>query len=176
MKKYLLISLLLVFCFACSSGRVKTSSAVDCSTIVLKDFSLEGTAIQENVDVKAFAGTLPPKFSEMVKEYLVAMKVSQKIVIEKAGEKGSYENPIIVDGSFTKITAGSTAARLLVGFGAGSSTVGAEYTIKDSSGKELGKFKKNSHTASGVRGIYAIESDARYLAKYVATTIKNLIK
>jgi len=143
------------------------------STIILKEFSLEGTAIQENPDTESFAKGLPSEFSQMVEEYLQAYKVSQDVL---RGE-GPSQNAVVVEGRFTKITAGSTAARIIVGFGAGSSTVGAEWTVKDAStGKVLGKYTKNQHSSSEVRGIHALESDSRYLAKYVASTIAKLLK
>ncbi|MDH7499954.1 MAG: DUF4410 domain-containing protein [candidate division NC10 bacterium] len=143
------------------------------STIILKEFSLEGAAIQENPDTEAFAKGLPSEFSQMVEEFLQAYKVSQNVV---RGE-GPSTNAVIVEGRFTKITAGSTAARIVVGWGAGSSTVGAEWTVKDATtGKVLGKYNKNQHSSSSVRGIHALESDSRYLAKYVASTISKLMK
>jgi hypothetical protein len=146
-------------------------------TIVLREFSLEGAAIQENEDVKAFAQTLPPDFAEWVASYLESMKVSQRVVVDRAGKGEAHEGALVVEGKFTKITAGSTAARWVVGFGAGSSTVGAQWTVKDvATGKVLEKFIKNQHTSSSVRGIHAVESDARYLAKYVASTIQKLVK
>jgi hypothetical protein len=147
------------------------------TTIVLKEFSLEGAAIQENEDTKAFAQTLPPDFAQWVASYLESMHVSQKVVVEKPGKGEVPQGALLVEGRFTKITAGSTAARWMVGFGAGASTVGAEWTVKDvGTGKVLNKFNKNQHTSSSVRGIHAVESDARYLAKYVASTIQNLAK
>jgi hypothetical protein len=55
--------------------------------------------------------------------------------------------------------------------------VAAEWTVKDAStGKVLGEYKKNQHSSSSVRGIHALESDARYLARYVASTIAKLLK
>lgn len=148
------------------------------STIILKEFSLEGAAIQENPDTEIYAKTLPSEFGQMVEEFLEAYKVSQKVVLEK-GEKGegSSEGAVVVEGRFTKITAGSTAARIVVGWGAGSSTVGAEWTVKDAgTGKVLGSYKKNQHSSSSVRGMDALESDARYLAKYVASTVSKTLK
>jgi hypothetical protein len=143
------------------------------STIVLKDFSLEGTAIQENPDTEVYAKGLPPEFSQMVEEFLEAYKVSQNVL----RGTGPSENAVIVEGRFTRITAGSTAARIIAGWGAGSSGVGAEWTVKDAStGKELGKYTKMQRTSSSVRGIDALESDARYLAKHVASTIAKLLR
>ncbi len=177
-ERFTLAVLLGVFLLGISIHGSMAAEVGQYTTIVLKEFSLEGAAIQENEDVKAFAQTLPPDFVEWVASYLGSMKVAQKVVVEKA-EKG--ETPpagaLVVEGHFTKITAGSTAARWVVGFGAGSSTVGAEWTVKDvGTGKVLNKFNKNQHTSSSVRGIHAVESDARYLAKYVASTIQKLAK
>jgi len=148
------------------------------STIVVKEFSLEGAAIQENEDTKAFAQTLPPDFAQMVKSYLESMKASQNVLIEQPGkEEASLEKAVVVEGRFTKITAGSTAARIAVGFGAGASTVGAEWTVKEAgTGKILGKSNRNQHTGGGYRGITALEADSRYLAKYVASSIIKLLK
>jgi len=144
-------------------------------TIVIKEFSLEGAKIQENEDTKAFAETLPTDFARTLKAYLEDMSLVDNVVIYKEGEV--YEDAVIVEGYFTKVTAGSTAARLIVGFGAGASTVGAQWKVKDAqTEKELGSFERNAHSASGVRGALALRSDSQYLAKYVAKTIKKLLK
>ncbi len=179
MKKGWAISVLLgIFLLGIWSQGSMAAEMKQYSTIVLKQFSLQGTAIQENEDVKAFAETLPPDFAQWVASYLESMKVAPKVVVETAGKiEAAQEGSLLVEGRFTKITAGSTAARWVVGFGAGASTVGAEWTIKDAgSGKVLDKFNKNQHTSSSVRDIHAVESDARYLAKYVASTIQKLVK
>ena len=172
-KGWIILTLLGLFLFGTSISASFAAEGGKYSTIVLKEFSLEGTAIQENPDTEAYAKSLPPEFSQMVEEFLEAYRVSQKVV---RGE-GPSENAVIVEGRFTKITAGSTAARWVVGLGAGSSGVGAEWTVKEAStGKELGKYTKMQRTSSSVRGIHAIESDARYLAKHVASTIAKLLK
>jgi hypothetical protein len=167
-----------IFLFGISIHGAMAAEGGKYTTIVLKEFSLEGAAIQELPEVKDYAQTLPPEFSTMVKDFLETMKVSQNVVEEKAGKEGATSaNAVIVEGRFTKISAGSTAARWVVGWGAGASSVGAEWTVKDAStGKELGKYNRNQHTSSAYRGIQAVESDARYLAKYVASTIQKLVK
>jgi len=177
-KGFALVALLGVFLLGISIYGSRAAEVKQYSTIVLKEFSLEGAAIQDLPDVKDYAQTLPPDFAEWVAGYLGSMKVPQKVVVEKAGKGEALpEGALVVEGHFTKITAGSTAARWVVGFGAGASTVGAEWTVKDvGTGKVLNKFNKNQHTSSSVRGIHAVESDARYLAKYVASTIQKLAK
>jgi hypothetical protein len=175
-KGWTFLVLLGVFFFGLSMHGSMAAEVGQYTTIVLKEFSLEGAAIQENEDVKAFAQTLPPDFAEWVSSYLESMHVSQKVVVEK-GKGEVPQGALLVEGRFTKITAGSTAARWVVGWGAGSSTVGAEWTVKDAStGKVVNTFKKNQHTSSSVRGIHAVESDARFLAKYVASTIQKIVK
>ncbi len=176
-KGWALLILLGVFLLGISIHGSMAAEVGNYTTIVLKEFSLEGAAIQENADTKDFAQTLPPEFAEWVASYLESMKVEQKVMVEKAGKgEAPSAGALVVEGRFTKITAGSTAARWVVGWGAGASTCGAEWTVKDSTGKVLGKFNKNQHTASSVRGIHALESDARFLARYVASTIQKLPK
>ena len=176
-KGYTLLLLLAIFLFGLSVHGSMAAEVGNYTTIVLKEFSLEGAAIQENEDTKDFAQTLPPEFAGWVASYLESMKVEQKVVVEKAGKgETPHAGALVVEGHFTKITAGSTAARWVVGWGAGASTCGAEWTVKDSTGKVLGKFNKNQHTSSSVRGIHALESDSRFLARYVASTIQKLAK
>lgn len=176
-KGWALLALLSVFLLGISIHGSRAAEVGQYTTIVLKEFSLEGAAIQELPDVKDYAQTLPPDFAEWVASYLESMKVAHKVVVEKAGKgEAPPAGALVVEGHFTKITAGSTAARWVVGWGAGASTCGAEWTVKDSTGKVLGKFNKNQHTSSSVRGIHALESDARFLARYVASTIQKLAK
>ncbi|MFH0872537.1 MAG: DUF4410 domain-containing protein [bacterium] len=177
-KGWIILTLLGLFLFGTSISASFAGEGGKYSTIVLKEFSLEGAAIQDNPDTEAYAESLPTEFSQMVEEFLEVYKASQKVVLEKAGKGGASEGgAVVVEGRFTKITAGSTAARIVVGWGAGSSTVAAEWTVKDAStGKVLGEYKKNQHSSSSVRGIHALESDARYLARYVASTIAKLLK
>jgi len=178
MKKIALLFFVLVVAVGCRSADVarKDVDTARYSTIVIKDFSLDGAAIQENNDVKTFAQGLPKQFSEYVKSYVESMRTVDNVVLgSNAGNlSGDY---VVIEGNFTKITAGSTAARILVGFGAGSSTVGAQWEVKDGkTGKVLGSFEKNRHTASGFRGAQAVNADAQYLAKDVAKLLHNLLR
>lgn len=146
------------------------------STIVLKDFSLEDTKIHKDMDVQIYAKKLPANLSDMISEYLKEMNLFKKVVRYEEGK--SYENAIILEGRFTRITPGSTAAKFVVGFGAGSSTVGAEGKIKDTkTGNALASFEHNRHSPFSVapgRPEYILDADAKNLAKDIATFIKKL--
>jgi hypothetical protein len=146
------------------------------STIVLKDFSLEDTKIHKDMDVQIYAKKLPANLSNMISEYLKEMGLFTKIVRYEEGK--SYEDAIILEGRFTKITPGSTAAKLIVGFGAGSSTVGAEGEIKESkTGDVLASFEHNRHSPFSVapgKPEQILEADAKNLAKDIASFIKKL--
>jgi len=178
MKKIVLLLFVLTLVFGCRSTGV-TKPDGDTSkyrTIVVKDFSLEGAAIQENEDLKAFANGLPKKFSGFVKNYVEAYKIADKVVLASSGAKVSGDY-LVIEGSFTKITAGSTAARILVGFGAGASTVGAKWDVKDGrTGEVLSSFERNKHTSSGYRGAQAVNADAEYLAKDLAKLLKKMLQ
>jgi len=178
MKKIALLFFVLVAAVCCRSADVarKDVDTARYSTIVIKDFSLDGAAIQENDDVKAFAQGLPKQFSEYVKSDMESLKTAENVVLgsNEGNISGDY---VVIEGNFTKVTAGSTAARILVGFGAGSSTVGAKWEVKDGkTGKVLGSFEKNRHTASGFRGAQAVNADAQYLAKDVAKLLHKLLR
>lgn len=146
------------------------------STIVLKDFSLEDAKIHKDMDVQIYAKKLPANLSDMISEYLKEMNLFKKVVRYEEGK--SYENAIILEGRFTKITPGSTAAKLVVGFGAGSSTVGAEGKIKDTkTGEALASFEHNRHSPFSVapgRPEAILDSDAKNLAKDIVKFIQKL--
>jgi len=137
------------------------------STIVLKDFSLDDTKIHKDMDVQIYAKKLPANLSDMINDYLKEMKLFKKIVKYEEGK--SYEDAIIIEGRFTKITPGSTAAKLVVGFGAGSSTVGAEGKIKNTKTEEvLASFEHNRHSPFSVapgRPEAILDSDAKILQR-----------
>lgn len=146
------------------------------STIVLKDFSLEDAKIHKDMDVQIYAKKLPTHLSDMITEYLKEMGLFKKILRYEDGK--SYEDAIILEGRFTKITPGSTAAKLIVGFGAGSSTVGAKGQMMDSkTGEVLASFEHNRHSPFSVapgRPEQILEADAKNLAKDIASFIKKL--
>lgn len=146
------------------------------STIVLKDFSLEDTKIHKDMDVQIYAKKLPAHLSDMINEYLKEMGLFKKIVRHEEGK--SYENAIVLEGKFTKITPGSTAAKIVVGFGAGSSTVGTEGKMKDNkTGEVLASFEHNRHSPFSVapgRPDQILEADAKNMAKDIASFIKKL--
>lgn len=146
------------------------------STIVLKNFSLEDAKIHKDMDVQIYAKKLPENLSNMISEYLKEMNLFKKVVRYEEGK--SYENAIVLDGKFTKITPGSTAAKIIVGFGAGSSTVGAEGKIKDKkTGETLASFEHNRHSpfsAAPGRPEYILDADAKNLAKDIVKFIQKL--
>lgn len=173
MKRLLLFTALFalaVSVLGCGTPQVKGDPKY--STLVIEEFSLDGAAIQENVDVKAYANGLPPKFATMIKDYLVAMGVKpEMIVLAPSGKGGGKPNALVVKGNFVKVTGGSTVARMLVGFGAGRSAVEAKWDVVSPKGEKLGSYHENSATASGATAQVALESDSRHLARYVATMI-----
>jgi len=176
MKKTLLVLAVVTLLFSCrSTGSVKPGASLSkYSAIVISDFSLEGTKIQANPDVEVFAKRLPANFAAMVKDYLDGMGIFRKVVLKKNASSVAGTEYLVLTGKFTKITAGSTAARWVVGFGAGASTVGAKWEVRDGrTGKVLGSWEKNRHTSGAYRGMTAVESDARHLARDVAVLLKR---
>lgn len=76
-----------------------------------KDFSLEDTKIHKDMDVQIYAKKLPANLSDMISEYLKEMGLFKKIVRYEEGR--SYEDAIVLEGRFTKITPGSRLQSLL---------------------------------------------------------------
>jgi hypothetical protein len=146
------------------------------STIVLKNFSLEDAKIHKDMDVQIYAKKLPENLSNMISEYLKEMNLFKKVVRYEEGK--SYENAIVLDGKFTKISPGSTAAKFVVGFGAGSSTVGAEGNLKEAkTGNVLASFEHNRHSPFSVapgRPEIILDSDAKNLAKDIVRFLQKL--
>jgi hypothetical protein len=157
---------------ACGGGgrEVRTSprpAGANYAAIVIAPFSLEKAQIQENADVRSFAAGLPEEFPGYVKSFL-ARERRQILRTPPAGG----QDYLLVEGDFTAITAGNFAARFVVGFGAGRSTVEAAWTIRDGrTGAVLASHREAAHSGNAYRGMTAIESDARALAKVVARTI-----
>lgn len=146
------------------------------STIVLKNFSIEDAKIHKDMDVQIYAKKLPENLSNMISEYLKEMNLFKKIVRYEEGK--SYENAIVLEGKFTKVTPGSTAAKIIVGFGAGTSTVGAEGKVKDAkTGNVLASFEHNRHSpfsAAPGRPEYILDADAKNLAKDIVKFLQKL--
>jgi hypothetical protein len=139
------------------------------AAIVIAPFSLGKAKIQDNAEVQAFASQLPDEFPGYVTSFL-ARDRRQILSAPPAGG----EDYLLVEGDFLAITAGSFAARFVVGFGAGRSTVEASWTIKDGlSGGVLGTYRDAAHSGNAYRGMTAVESDARALARVVARTIRE---
>lgn len=144
--------------------------------IVLKDFSTEDATIHKDAVVQDYAKKLPAHLSDMVGKHLKDMGLFKNIVKFEKGK--SYGDAVILEGRFTKITPGSTALKLIVGFGAGSSTLGVEGEIKDSkTGDVLASFAHNRHSPFSVAPGHPdqiLDADARNMAKDIASFIKKL--
>jgi hypothetical protein len=155
------------------SGAPPAASARRYATVVIRPFSLEGARIQENPRVKEFAVGLPDLLARDIKGYLQSRRNPPTVIV---GGKPAADS-LVVEGSFLDITAGSTAARWIVGLGAGRSTVSARWVIKDgASGETLATHEEASHTGGTYTGMTAIESDADALARKVVNTLGRLLR
>lgn len=200
MKKIFLFSLITLFCFVLPLyaqeaekegavredikgkkilGKEKINTKEKLSkykTIVIRDFSTEDAKIHKDAVIQDYAKKLPGHLSDMVSEHLKDMGLFKKVVRYEKGK--SYGDAVILEGKFTKITPGSTAAKLIVGFGAGSSTLGAEGELKDSkTGDVLASFEHNRHSPFSVAPGHPdqiLEADAKNMAKDIAGFIKKL--
>jgi len=107
--------------------------------VVCKSFDLSKAEIKYNEDTSIFAAQLSEKIVIRLKKAgYNAVLGSEKSV------KGIY-----VEGHILKIDAGSTAARMWVGFGAGASKMDAEIIIKNSKGEIIDRFKTGRATSAG---------------------------
>ena len=79
---------------------------------------------------------------------------------------------IYVEGHILKIDAGSTAARMWVGFGAGASKMDAEIIIKNPQGKIIDRFKTGRATSQG----YAYQAMMRIVTTLSKDFAKHIIK
>lgn len=167
----ILLTILIASCLAVNTA---TADEKKYKTVLLKRFTLAGASIQKNQDTEAFTATLPDEFSTLLSGNLYDMGI--KAVLYKDGD-AIPEDAVIVDGKFTKVTAGSASARLVVGQGSSGSTIGAVWSVKDATtGKEIEGFEKLQHTPSGHTGRASLDSDEKALAKHVAMTVKKLLK
>lgn len=205
MKKYLILLVLFGFCFSLimpyilyaeeetkeeeSTGgkrilgkediQTKERLSKKYKTIVIKDFSFEGTSIQQvdetkHADFKSVVNTLGKSVPDSIASHLKSWELFEKII---RGEDGSASDDVIVlEARFTKITTGSRALRFFVGFGAGSSTVGIEGKLIDKkTGEVLATFENNSHSPASM-GSYQVvlPADGSNNAKKIANFIKKL--
>ncbi len=71
------------------------------------------------------------------------------------------EDVVIITGQITEVDKGSTAARMLVGFGAGRAHITADFQLKDSSGGSLGNYsvRKTYAGGAGIGGIGLLDMD-----------------
>lgn len=209
MKKcFFLIPIFLLISFlagACSSGAVKSESPAPESVetadskrvlgieniimkerlskrykiILIKDFTFDGTAIQQvdeikHADFKDVVKRLGKDVPDTIKANLQAWGVFEKI--ERADSLIESEGIVVLEARFTKITTGNRALRFFVGFGAGSSTVGIEGKLIDKkTGEVLASFENNQHSPMNLGTYHAIlPADGANNAKKIARFIKKL--
>ncbi len=143
------------------------------ASVVIRPFSLEGARIQENPRVKEFAVGMPDLIASDIKGYLLSRRNPPTVSVGGKAGPGT----LVVEGAFEDITAGSTAARWIVGMGAGRSTVSARWVIKDgATGETLATYQEASHTGGTYTGMTALESDAEALARKVVNTLGRLLR
>jgi len=147
--------------------------------IVIKDFSLDGTDIQQvdetkHPDFKDVVNQLGKSVPDSIASHLKSWGVFEKVIRE--GEVVSDDEAVILEARFTKITSGSRAARFFVGFGAGSSTVGIEGKLIDKkTGEILATFENNTHSPASMATYHSVlPADGANNARKIATFIKKL--
>jgi hypothetical protein len=206
MKKYFSMILIILFMFvfisACSKGSVKSESDNEeissgkkvlgieniitkeklsgkYKTILIKDFSFEGTNIQEvdetkHPDFKDVVSKLGKDVPDTIKTHLQSWGTFGKIV--RGDSLSEIEGVVVLEAKFTKITTGNRALRFFVGFGAGTSTVGIEGRLIDKkTGEVLATFENNQHSPVNLGTYNAIlPADGAHNAKKIATFIKKL--
>jgi len=79
---------------------------------------------------------------------------------------------VYVEGHILKMDAGSTAARMWVGFGAGASKMDAEIIIKDPQGEIIDRFKTGRGTSAG----YAYQAMMRIVTALSKDFAKHIIR
>jgi hypothetical protein len=87
---------------------------------------------------------------------------------------------VIVTGQITDVDKGSTAARVLVGFGAGRAHITGDFQLKDSSGASLGAYsvRKTYAGGAGIGGIGFLDMDdlAQKLGNEAADSLADWAK
>ncbi|GAB4489098.1 MAG: DUF4410 domain-containing protein [Thermodesulfovibrionales bacterium] len=147
-------------------------------TIVIRDISFEGTSIQDvdetkHPDFKDVVRKLGTSVPDTIASRLREMKVFPKVV---RGADASGDGVVVLEARFTKITTGNRAARFLVGFGAGSSTVGIEGKLVDrKTGEVLATFENNTHSPASMGDYHVVlPADGTNNAKKIAEFVKKL--
>ncbi len=87
---------------------------------------------------------------------------------------------LVVTGHITEVNKGSTAARWLVGFGAGRAYLTTEFELKDANGSKLGSYtvRKTYAGGAGIGGANLLDMDdlARKLGKEAADSLSKWAK
>jgi hypothetical protein len=90
------------------------------------------------------------------------------------------DNVVVVTGRITEVDKGSTAARMIVGFGAGRAHITADFELKDSSGASLGTFSVRKTYAGGVgiggAGLLDMDDLAQKLGNDAADSLADWAK
>jgi hypothetical protein len=86
----------------------------------------------------------------------------------------------LVSGHITEVNKGSTAARWIVGFGAGRAYLTTEFELKDASGNRIGNYtvRKTYAGGAGIGGANLLDMDdlARKLGKEAADSLNTWAK
>jgi uncharacterized protein DUF4410 len=113
---------------------------------------------------------------EFVSELSASQAFSQ--VSDSAPSPGA--RVVIVTGQITEVDKGSTAARFLVGFGAGRAHITADFQLKDSSGASLGTYSVRKTYAGGAgiggAGFLDMEDLAQKLGNAAADSLADWAK
>jgi len=125
-----LIWTLLAFCLSCKTIPVREVSELEkrYTTIVLRNFSLEGADIQTGgiAKAQAYVEKLPEYFTGFVEKHLRQGRrmrgLFDNIVVEEPGETKTYEGALILEGRFTEFS----YTRLK-----GVASIAAEWELKD---------------------------------------------
>lgn len=172
MRQFLLLCMLLTLAACGSTSGIKSTEgeAIDLNlssyeNVVVLDF---GDATKKT-NVPDFAGK---EFADRI-----AAKIREKQVFKKVSRAPLEEKSVVVSGNITKYTEGSSALRLLVGFGAGSSHFDANVNLMDSQSKQkLGEIivDKKSWVLGGIMAsTQTVDGFMNGAAKKIASEIAD---
>jgi hypothetical protein len=121
--------------------------------LVIRPFSATDADIthEKNEDTKTMQASGPAMLASRV-----AAKLKQLGPFTDVSEPASGAEPaadsILLEGRFTELNPGSRAARFVVGFGAGHSSVSVEGSVKTADGTSLATFKQRRLGSAGAFG------------------------
>jgi len=121
--------------------------------LAIRTFSATDADItnEKKEDTKTMQASGPPMLASRI-----AAKLKQLGPFTDVSELASGAEPaadsILLEGKFTELNPGSRAARYVVGFGAGHSSVGVEGSVKTTDGTLLATFKQRRLGSAGAFG------------------------